>query len=323
VITNPVVIQTGWAFLNIVSKFPFIFFVQRMKDNYCTKLNSKREMYKPNGLGKELAGDLTGVTIETCSFLGMSSYAERMLTLLAKSDITTIADLEKLTYEDSKSKLLPWDIVRAVQKRVRVWRLETRDRAEVDIEEGEGHYFKSEVDELDSMGDMVPGCISHGASTEDTETTFSGPKSKKHIEQQVTKLMTEQSDAMNAKFQLLLDKLDEVQQSARLPSSDDEKGITLLSKIEVLVDNAANRNERNLEMLGQSMLDGMSGLGRKTERIRDEVKSSGQEFEATLADIRRQHMMLMEISSNEKANMNTRMDELSSALGLRPADYAA
>ena len=35
---------------------------------------------------------------------------------------------------------LPWDVVAAVQKRLRVWRLEMQDEAELLLEKGELHY---------------------------------------------------------------------------------------------------------------------------------------------------------------------------------------
>lgn len=44
ILTNITVIQVGWAFLNIVAKFTFIFFIQRVKDNYCGRLKVKREL---------------------------------------------------------------------------------------------------------------------------------------------------------------------------------------------------------------------------------------------------------------------------------------
>merc|ERR1719261_1416029 len=44
-IEDALLIHAGWAFLNIVSKFSFIFYIQRIKDNYCNRLKAKREMY--------------------------------------------------------------------------------------------------------------------------------------------------------------------------------------------------------------------------------------------------------------------------------------
>ena len=43
-IDNILIIQMGWAFLNILAKFTFIFYIQRVKDNYCSRLKVKREL---------------------------------------------------------------------------------------------------------------------------------------------------------------------------------------------------------------------------------------------------------------------------------------
>jgi len=55
VIDNVLVIQVGWAFLNIVSKFVFIFYIQRIKDLYCNRLKTKRELNGGSG-GKKMFG---------------------------------------------------------------------------------------------------------------------------------------------------------------------------------------------------------------------------------------------------------------------------
>jgi bacteriorhodopsin len=44
VVTNITIIQLGWAFLNVTAKFSLIFYMQRVKDNYCNRLKVKREM---------------------------------------------------------------------------------------------------------------------------------------------------------------------------------------------------------------------------------------------------------------------------------------
>jgi hypothetical protein len=43
-IDDVLIIQMGWAFLNILSKFSFIFYIQRVKDNYCNRLKVRREL---------------------------------------------------------------------------------------------------------------------------------------------------------------------------------------------------------------------------------------------------------------------------------------
>merc|ERR1719498_2132058 len=44
VIDSIVLVQMGWAFLNICAKFTLSFYIQRIKDNYCNRLKVKREM---------------------------------------------------------------------------------------------------------------------------------------------------------------------------------------------------------------------------------------------------------------------------------------
>jgi len=48
IIDNVLLIQVGWAFLNIVAKFVFIFYIQRIKDLYCNRLKTKRELTTTN-----------------------------------------------------------------------------------------------------------------------------------------------------------------------------------------------------------------------------------------------------------------------------------
>eukprot|EP00928_Gymnodinium_smaydae_P025341 TRINITY_DN2021_c0_g1_i10.p1 TRINITY_DN2021_c0_g1~~TRINITY_DN2021_c0_g1_i10.p1 ORF type:complete len:341 (-),score=94.79 TRINITY_DN2021_c0_g1_i10:74-1096(-) len=295
-----------------------------MKDNYCTKLKAKREMYKPKNACKDLEGELTAVLIETLNFLGMAQNSERLLSLFAKADITTTKQVEELTYADCKEKILPWDIIQAVQKRLRVWRLETTDTAEVDLEEGEDHYFKPAFDpDAEEDEDYIPG------SFKEIEYTNSGGgrpwsagsvKSRKFNDQQVAHL-TQQSEAMNEKLQTLLSRLDELQGVQM--AGDSEKGTALLSKIEVLIDTSTHRTERNIETLGTTLRTDMQGLGKKTLAIAEEVKNGSKSQENSLADIRRQHMMLMELISTDRDNMNSKISDLNTALNVKipDADY--
>jgi len=41
-VSNVLIIQVGWMFLNITAKFSVIFYIQRIKDNYCIKLKVNR-----------------------------------------------------------------------------------------------------------------------------------------------------------------------------------------------------------------------------------------------------------------------------------------
>jgi len=206
VITDVLFVQVGWAFLNIVSKFTFIFYIQRIKDNYCNRLKVKREfagvqnaqgkasggMVGPDGTitpplsGMDLVkskqqekatGEMGALVVETMNFLGMAQNSDRFLRLLQKSQITSLTRLETVTQEECAKLQVPWDLVAAVQKRLRVWRLEMQDEAELALEQGELHYQMEEpvnkqaladkMNQLQAMGSMgqmgqMPGQASPG-----------------------------------------------------------------------------------------------------------------------------------------------------------------
>lgn len=125
IITDILFVQVGWAFLNIVSKFTFIFYIQRIKDNYCNRLKVKREftgvqtagpkgggLVGPDGTitpplsGMDLVkskqqekatSEMGALVVETMNFLGMAQNSDRFLRLLQKSNITSLTALEGLT----------------------------------------------------------------------------------------------------------------------------------------------------------------------------------------------------------------------------------
>ncbi|CAE8585720.1 unnamed protein product [Polarella glacialis] len=165
-ITNVLLIQVGWAFLNIVAKFTFIFYIQRIKDNYCNRLKVKREIYGAqaqekaiNGMSmggmtpgeqhNKAKGELGAVVVETMTYLGMAQHTDRLLRLLQKAEITSLPQLEHFNKEKCDEKNLPFDLVSALQKRYRVWKLEMTDNAEQELEKGEQFYAGA-----DPMKDM-------------------------------------------------------------------------------------------------------------------------------------------------------------------------
>eukprot|EP00930_Biecheleria_cincta_P031914 TRINITY_DN22130_c0_g1_i1.p1 TRINITY_DN22130_c0_g1~~TRINITY_DN22130_c0_g1_i1.p1 ORF type:complete len:768 (-),score=143.28 TRINITY_DN22130_c0_g1_i1:146-2449(-) len=182
VITSVLIVQVGWAFLNIVAKFSFIFYMQRIKDNYCSRLKVKREFYSaqnssmvphqyvnPDGSvtppinsaqkkkDDKQAGELGALVVETMNFLGMAQNSERFLRLLRHCDIHSVDELEKLTVEDCEKKQLPADLVSAVQKRMKVWRLEMQDMAELALEQGEMHYALEEPVKMQAVAERLQG----------------------------------------------------------------------------------------------------------------------------------------------------------------------
>eukprot|EP00928_Gymnodinium_smaydae_P029911 TRINITY_DN2238_c0_g2_i1.p1 TRINITY_DN2238_c0_g2~~TRINITY_DN2238_c0_g2_i1.p1 ORF type:complete len:574 (+),score=87.10 TRINITY_DN2238_c0_g2_i1:79-1800(+) len=322
IFNDPLLIQVGWSFLNIIAKFAFIFYVQRMKDNYCTKIKTKREMYQPRGVSRELESELTAVLIETLNFLGMAHNSDRLMGVMAKANVTTVEEVEKLSYSECKEKLLPWDIIKALQKRLRVWHLESHDTAEVDLEIGESFYFKQTdlgEDDSTSLGDDIPGSLPQLGDVGGRPWSAGSTKSKRSgaTDQQVAQLTT-QSEEMNEKLQSLLTRLDDIQ--GDLGQGDAERSTTLLSKIEMLIDASTNRSERNIEQLGSTIRQDMQGLGKKTLAIADEVKNGSKAQETSLADIRRQHMMLMELVSTDRDKMSAKLSELGTSLNVKIPD---
>jgi hypothetical protein len=148
IVTSVALIQMGWAFLNIIAKFSLIFYMQRIKDNYCTRLKVKREL-RGNNLGalddageemKPVDGGLRACVVETLGFLGMAENIDRFLRLLQQAQICSFQDMEHLTKEDCERLQLPVDLVEALQCRQKVWAVEMVDCAERDLELCEKHY---------------------------------------------------------------------------------------------------------------------------------------------------------------------------------------
>eukprot|EP00972_Heterocapsa_arctica_P065440 9659489-Heterocapsa_arctica.AAC.1 len=76
------------------------------------------------------------------TFLGMAQHNNRFLKLLHEAKITSVEIAEKLSKEDSDRLQLPWDLVSALQKRIKIWKLEMNDNAEVELERGEAYYLE-------------------------------------------------------------------------------------------------------------------------------------------------------------------------------------
>eukprot|EP00929_Paragymnodinium_shiwhaense_P026510 TRINITY_DN1576_c0_g1_i5.p1 TRINITY_DN1576_c0_g1~~TRINITY_DN1576_c0_g1_i5.p1 ORF type:complete len:763 (+),score=260.78 TRINITY_DN1576_c0_g1_i5:236-2524(+) len=180
IVQSILLIQVGWAFLNIVSKFTFIFYIQRIKDNYCSRLKVKREMYAgPPNTGNMMMqggdgmmkpgqnphdsddmrsnGELHGIVVETMTFLGMVQHADRFMRLLHNAEVRSPEMVDALSKERCAELQLPWDLVCALQKRIQVWHLEMRDTAEIELEKGEQHY---ERHFFDNRADAMMGGMS-------------------------------------------------------------------------------------------------------------------------------------------------------------------
>ncbi|CAK9108915.1 Histidine--tRNA ligase (Fragment) [Durusdinium trenchii] len=152
VITDYLVIEMGWVALNIVSKFTFIIWMQRMKMVHQRKLEAARELYglsptdeigedelkqKTGSVqGKAAAGGVNAndyglgygeeadseqkmveVVAETMVTLGMSAHTDRFLKLMVENGVTNTAVLERLNGERCMELNLPYVLVEACQKR--------------------------------------------------------------------------------------------------------------------------------------------------------------------------------------------------------------
>ncbi|CAJ1374336.1 unnamed protein product [Effrenium voratum] len=147
-ITDPLVIELGWVVLNLVSKFTFIIWMQRMKMVHQRKLEAARELYglSPTdevaeeelraksvldgkatgrasdyglGFGEEAESEekLVEVVSETMVTLGMSAHTDRLLRLMVENGVTNTAVLERLNAERCMELNLPWTLIESSQRR--------------------------------------------------------------------------------------------------------------------------------------------------------------------------------------------------------------
>lgn len=174
-VTNVLIIQVGWCFLNITAKFSMIFYIQRVKDGYCNRLKIKREIgvesakFRQPGAGDSKQGlgswlqspldaqgdgrqmaeqsyadkkqaQLDSIVIDTMAHLGMTQHVERLQTLLSKAGVRSIEEADVLDERASGKLQLPWDLISALRKRIQVWKVELRDNNENELNRGEHFY---------------------------------------------------------------------------------------------------------------------------------------------------------------------------------------
>jgi bacteriorhodopsin len=154
-ITDVMLIQIGYAVLNIVSKCSFMAFLQ-----YC-KMNATRDVNnnifhalmasETNGKitidGKELAlhtrsqsGVLHAVVTDALVQHGWGTQVERFLNLLKHAQVRTLEAVLELTEEQCDQKVLPRDMVLAVQSRLRKYKISEKSVGEDELEAAEKMY---------------------------------------------------------------------------------------------------------------------------------------------------------------------------------------
>eukprot|EP00929_Paragymnodinium_shiwhaense_P056064 TRINITY_DN28065_c0_g1_i1.p1 TRINITY_DN28065_c0_g1~~TRINITY_DN28065_c0_g1_i1.p1 ORF type:complete len:935 (-),score=330.18 TRINITY_DN28065_c0_g1_i1:254-3058(-) len=149
-VTDTVVIHMGWVVLNIVSKFSFIIYMQRIKSCYCSKLEATRELYEADLREREFEREVSGeytpmpnkvimnmngppmnggggakkpdqvlqvAVEETMASLCMRDHSDRFMTVLAAAGIKSMPKLLALDEETAIDNQIPWNLVDAVRKR--------------------------------------------------------------------------------------------------------------------------------------------------------------------------------------------------------------
>jgi hypothetical protein len=225
IVQNVTIVQLGWAFLNIISKFTLTFYIQRIKDNYMIRVKVKRTMQQqkalPSGGFRGIGPDddtaragvanseLHALVLETMTFLGMAQNADRMLQVLNKAKVTNLQELSVLEKADCEEKQLPYDLICAIQSRYRVWALEMVDDAEIGLEKGEQFYniglevydkpVGAEFSELHGFNghgqlprglngdDAIPGTVNEGLPY--TQLALGSP-----LQQQVVEVFSEERE---------------------------------------------------------------------------------------------------------------------------------
>eukprot|EP00931_Biecheleriopsis_adriatica_P122300 TRINITY_DN9729_c1_g1_i1.p1 TRINITY_DN9729_c1_g1~~TRINITY_DN9729_c1_g1_i1.p1 ORF type:complete len:612 (+),score=178.85 TRINITY_DN9729_c1_g1_i1:67-1902(+) len=134
VIENLVVIEIGWAVLNIVAKFSFVILVFKINRKYQLEQeelrkgfvdNSKKASFQAlakSGKAGEQKFDfsLMDLAKETFAFLGMEYAVDLFVKRLKDNHISSIPQLEEAGEQFCRERSLPWELVRACQLRLYV-----------------------------------------------------------------------------------------------------------------------------------------------------------------------------------------------------------
>eukprot|EP00747_Dinoflagellata_sp_TGD_P017061 gnl/TRDRNA2_/TRDRNA2_125565_c0_seq1.p1 gnl/TRDRNA2_/TRDRNA2_125565_c0~~gnl/TRDRNA2_/TRDRNA2_125565_c0_seq1.p1 ORF type:complete len:814 (-),score=173.33 gnl/TRDRNA2_/TRDRNA2_125565_c0_seq1:320-2422(-) len=196
-INDGLTIQLGWSFLNILAKGSFIFYIQRTKDAYFMREQNRKENYGVTSvspayktsetLEDHLSDDddrysvmdradsikkpqqqqtrLGAMVHDVMAFRGMGKESERLVRLLNEAEIHTVTDVERLTREQCDDMKLPWDLVQALQKRIRGRKNKTA--GEIALEKSEEFYNKNRAHQAAQFGPAAAKRISNVISADD------------------------------------------------------------------------------------------------------------------------------------------------------------
>jgi len=156
-----------------------------------------------------------------------------------------------------------------------------------------------------------------GSRQERPRSSISSRRSSLSKINNVVDQLNNQSGAIETKLQYLLQKLDDLQAAQFRSDVDKETG--LLGKIRELIDTAADRTEKSIGDASHTLSCEVNSLGVHSSAILEQVTSSSKGQEATMADMRRQQMMLMELISSDRDTLHNKIQDLSVNIAYAPS----
>jgi len=342
------IIQMGWAFLNILAKFSFIFYIQRVKDNYCNRLKVRRELLgtglkdegldgiaammgiapggnAPNDKEKHRMKELSAVVVETMTFLGMAQHNDRFLKLLKQSQIRSVEQMEKLTKEESDRLQLPWDLVSATQKRIKIWKLEMTDNAEMELERGEAYYLEHTPRNGDGS---VPGeVVEDDVRSRITQMLMSGggggggvdPQFQREVQSQLSQMgnmlsaLQQQQESMGQAF---MRRQTELEGSIKWQLEQMTESQQQNSGSEQMFQQMMERTEQAMDVLGRSVVGKMESL------LASQQRSQAESDSGMLQKINQMLQKQSEASADSLANtLQSKFDMAQAAQMRHQADF--
>ena len=228
--------------------------------------------------------------------------------------------MEKLTKEESDRLQLPWDLVSATQKRIKIWKLEMTDNAEMELERGEQFYLEhtprngdvpGEVPEDDMRSRIQQMLMSSGGGGGGAGVD---PQFQREVQSQLSQManmmgaLQQQQESMGQGFMRRQTELEgsikwQLEQMMELQQHN--------SGSEQMFAQISERTEQAMDMLGRSVVGKMEGLLAAQQRNQAESESG------MLQKINQMMQKQSEASSDTFANTLQAKFDMSQAQQLR------
>ncbi|CAE8587123.1 unnamed protein product [Polarella glacialis] len=114
----------------------------------------------------------------------MAQHGDRFMRLMHSAEVNSIGQVELLTKEECVKLQIPWDLVSGVQKRIKIWKLEMTDDAEMALEKGEAHYQLDAEVQMSVVAEKLQALAyqnQNSASGSTTPVTGGGGNSIMHV----------------------------------------------------------------------------------------------------------------------------------------------